>query len=94
MNNGRSVNVVERVAARQTEQPLVPETVPQLGRLASLPRTRTVARAVTPGGQPVSARTGGVRQSQRAEERMSDESRSSIGIDVSQATLDLSLIHI
>jgi transposase len=92
MTKGRSSNVLERNVARQTKKPLVDKTVPQLGRLASLPRARTVARAATPGGQPESARTGGVRHIQhRAEELMTDEARRSIGIDVSQATLDVAV---
>jgi transposase len=91
MTNGRSLKVVERNGARQTDEPLVRETVPQLGRLAQPSSNPNSCQGGHPGGQPESARTGGVRQIQRADALMTDATQPSIGIDVSQATLDVAI---
>src|SRR5437879_11094951 len=88
---GRSINVMERNGARQTREPFVSETVPQLGRLARPSLNPNSCQGGHPGGQPESARTGESGKSKRAEYPMTDEARRSIGIDVSQATLDVAV---
>lgn len=82
---------MERDAARQTTQPLVLETVPQHGRLAESLSNPNSCQGGHLCGQPEFARTGGVRHVKRAEYPMTDEARRSIGIDVSQATLDVAV---
>lgn len=91
MTEGRSASVVERHGARQAEGALVEQTAPQLGRLAQLvsnpnsclgDRVQQPARICKDG--PSTAR-------QRRGRRMSEAVRPSIGIDVSQATLDVAV---
>lgn len=92
MTNGCSAKVVERHAARQTTESLVLETAPQLGRLAvpsSNPNSCLGDHLV--GGQPVSARTGRARQTKRAEHRSMSTTPTGVGIDVSQAHLDVAV---
>jgi transposase len=89
MTEGCSATVVERHAARQTTQPLVLETVPQRGRLAeSTPNPNSCQ-----GQQPVSARTGRSRHMCGAEVvRPMTAPQTYVGIDVSQATLDVAVV--
>ncbi len=88
MTEGCSAKVVERHAARQTTQPLVPETVPQHGRLAESVSNPNSCL----GTQPVSARKGrSSRQLTPTEYRSVNQVQPSVGVDVSQATLDVAV---
>jgi transposase len=91
MKEGRSAMVVERHGARQTEGALVPETAPQLGRLAQLcsnpnsclgDHTQRPARICKDGRSQLHLRRG---------RSMSESVQTNIGIDVSQATLDVAV---
>src|SRR5215211_5382279 len=91
MTTGRSATVVERDGARQTAKPLVPETDPQLGRLAlahSSPNscqgdhTQWSARICKDGTTRAHPTRGGC---------MTDQAQRGVGIDVSQATLDVAV---
>lgn len=88
MTDTCSAKVVERHAARQTTQPLVLETDPQHGRLAESVSNPNSCL----GTQPVSARKGrSSRQSMPPESRSVNQVQPSVGIDVSQATLDVAV---
>src|SRR5437763_4325261 len=92
ITDGRSTTVVERHAARQTPESLVPETVPQPGRLAEpLSSPNSCLGDHQLGGQPVSARTGRARQLTRAEYPLMSDAQPNVGVDVSQATLDVAV---
>jgi len=85
--------VVERHAARQTHSPVVHETVPQRGRLAE-PATNpnSCLGQQSSAVQPVSARAGGGRQRRPKEvHTMTAGQQPCIGIDVSQAMLDVAV---
>jgi transposase len=92
MTDGCSANVVERYAARQTNSPVVLETVPQRGRLAEPAKNPNSCLGQQPlAVEPVSARTGRGRQRRLKEVRTMSSSQRCIGIDVSQATLDVAV---
>jgi transposase len=92
MTSGCSANVVERHAARQTTRPLVRETVPQRGRLADSVSNPNSCLGDQLADQPVSARKGrSSRQFTSTEYGSVNQLRPNIGIDVSQATLDLAI---
>jgi transposase len=93
MTEGCSAKVVERHAARQTKSPVVHETVPQRGRLAEPATNPNSCLGQQPAAaKPVSARTGRGRQRRRKEEvHTMSASQWCIGIDVSQATLDVAV---
>jgi transposase len=93
MTEGRSATVVERHGARQAAQPKVLETVPQLGRLASPSsnpnscqgdQPRRSARICKDGSAEAKPKRGGVCMTDPGQQL-------SIGIDVSQATLDVAV---
>jgi len=80
--------VVERHAARQTIVPKVLETVAQRGRLAESVSNPNSCL----GDQPVSARKGrSSRQITSTESGSVNQLRPTIGIDVSQAQLDVAV---
>jgi transposase len=88
MTDTCSANVVERHAARQTTSPLVLETVPQRGRLAESVSNPNSCL----GREPVSARKGRSSWQIRPWEYDGvNQVRPSVGIDVSQATLDVAV---
>jgi transposase len=90
-----SANVVERhAAARQTTSPLVLQTVPQRGRLATPATNPNSCQGSPPVDKPVSARTGRSRHIAGAEVVPSMNSLQAVyvGIDVSQATLDVAVL--
>src|SRR5690349_7529643 len=92
MTSGCSANVVERHAARQTTRPLVREPVPQRGRLADSVANPNSCLGDQLADQPVSARKGrSSRQFTPMEYGRVNQLRPNIGIDVSQATLDLAI---
>src|ERR1044071_5211559 len=92
MTDGCSANVVERYAARQTNSPVVLETVPQRGRLAEPAKNPNSCLGQQPlAVEPVSARTGRGRQRRLKEVHTMRSSQRCIGIDVSQATLDVAV---
>jgi transposase len=91
MTEGRSASVVERHGARQTEGALVGETASQLGRLAPLasnPNSCQGDRAQRPARI---CKDGPSRARQRRGRHMSEAVQPRIGIDVSQATLDVAV---
>lgn len=88
----RSATVGERNAARQTTEPLVPETVPQPGRLAESVPSPNSCLGGRATGQPVSARKGrAAANSMRPEQSIMSDGQLGVGIDVSQATLDVAV---
>jgi transposase len=92
MTEGCSANVVERHVARQIAEAQVFETVPQHGRLAKPAANPNSCQGDQRSGQPVSARTGRARQFLRREpQRVSEPVQPSVGVDVSQATLDVAI---
>ena len=93
MTDRCSASVEERHAqARQTNSPVVHETVPQLGRLAlPAPSPDSCQSHHSPRGELVSARSGRVRESARTRSRVSTEQAVYVGIDVSKATLDVAV---
>jgi len=92
MTNGCSAIVVERHAARQTTKPLVLETVPQRGRLAESVSNPNSCLGDRRADQPVSARKGrSSRQRTPTEYGHVNDMQSNVGIDVSQATLDVAV---
>jgi hypothetical protein len=91
MTEGRSASVVERHGARQTEGALVGKTAPQLGRLAQLSSNPNSCQG---DSQQLPARickdgTGKARE--RRGRSMSESVQPAVGIDVSQATLDVAV---
>jgi transposase len=91
MTDRCSATLVERHAeARQTNEPLVHETVPQRGRLAFAAPSPDSCQSHRQG-ELVSARLGRVRQSRRKECLVSAEQLAQVGIDVSKSTLDVAI---
>ncbi len=90
MTDGCSASVVERHRAGQTRCPLIPEIVPQLGRLAP-PVPSPDSCQSHPRGELASARSGRVRKSGRQESSVSTEQPVHVGIDVSKATLAVAI---
>lgn len=92
MTEACSAIVVERHAARQTTQPKVLETVPQLGRLAEPAANPNGCQGRHLTDEPVSARTGRSRHTlRRTEWHLMSQAQPAVGIDVSQATLDVAV---
>jgi transposase len=93
MTEGRSATVVERQRARQAEGAWVPETVPQLGRLAQ-PSSNPNSCQGDRVQQPARICKDGTSQAHQRRGRRMSESESvppHIGIDVSQAALDVAV---
>jgi transposase len=89
--SGCSAKVVERQTARQTRSPVIPEIVPQLGRLA-VPVPSPNSRRSHAQRELVSARLGSTRNSRRTEWMVSTEQpQTQVGIDVSKASLDVAI---
>lgn len=89
MTEGRSASLVERHGARQTEGALVENTASQLGRLAQLcsnPNSCQGDRVQRPARI---CKDGSSKAHQRRGSPMPESGQIAIGIDVSQATLDV-----
>ena len=91
MTEGRSTNVVERHGARQTAQPLVIKTVPQLGRLAQPSANPNSCQGDQPCRSARICKDGSGEANQRRGPAMTDQVHHNVGIDVSQATLDVAV---
>jgi len=92
MTEGRSTNVVERHGARQTEGALVePQTAPQLGRLAQLASNPNSCQGDRGAWPARICKDGPSTARQRRGRGMSESVRTAVGIDVSQATLDVAV---
>jgi transposase len=83
--------VVERHGARQTDEPLVIQTVPQPGRLA--PPSSSPNSCLGDGRQPAAriSKDGPRRADQRRGGAMTEQRPAGVGIDVSKATLDVAV---
>ena len=93
MTEGRSGSVVERQRARQAEGAWVPDTVPQLGRLAQ-PSSNPNSCQGDREQRPARICKDGTRQAHHRRGRHMAESESvqpHMGIDVSQAALDVAV---
>ena len=91
MTEGRSAKVVERHRARQTEGAVVRETVPQLGRLALLASNPNSCQGDREQQPARICKDGRSQAHQRRGRRMSESIQPTVGIDVSQATLDVAV---
>jgi len=85
-----SAKVVERRTARQTQSPVIPEIVPQLGRLA-VPVPSPDSWQSRYRSELVSARLGRVQESGRTRSSVSAAEQVHVGIDVSKSTLDVAI---
>ena len=91
MTEGRSANVVERHGARQTVGALVGETAPQQGRLAQLASNPNSCLGVREQRPARIYKDGPGKPHQRRGRSMPESGQPNIGIDVSQATLDVAV---
>ena len=93
MTNGRSATVAERHAARQTKEPVVLETGPQLGRLAVPCSNPNSCLGDHLGGELARICKDGRSRAnpQRRGRSMPDQLQQGVGIDVSQANLDVAI---
>ena len=89
MTEGRSASVVERHGARQTEEALVGETVPQPGRLARLSSNPNSCHGPCAQWPARICENGTSKARQRRGRGMPHSEQVTVGIDVSQATLDV-----
>src|SRR3954466_11881613 len=91
MTEGRSASVVGRHGARQAEGAWVGETVPQLGRLAQFSSNPNSCQGDREQQSARICKDGPSKARQRRGRVMSEAVHPSIGIDVSQATLDVAV---
>ncbi len=92
MTEGRSTNVVERHGARRTAQPLVTKTAPQLGRLAQSFSNPNSCQGDQARRSARICKDGSGEANQLRGPAMTDQvHQPSVGIDVSQATLDVAV---
>lgn len=91
MTERRSAKVVERHGARQTEGALVGKTAPQPGRLAQLSSNPNSCLGVREQRTARIYKDGTGEAHQRRGRNMTESGQHAIGIDVSQATLDVAV---
>jgi transposase len=91
MTEGRSARVVERQGAGQTEGALVGKTAPRPGRLAQLSSNPNSCLGVREQRTARIYKDGTGEAHQRRGRNMTESGQHAIGIDVSQATLDVAV---